>query len=690
MTADFFSRQNVARSKSRTFFAAFVLVIVLAVIILYFALTACLMIATAGLDKGRHYGHRPPENSREALLAGLPTGIYGSPQKVLSPQPFFIMGTLITATILFVSWRRTRAIKEGGGAYVAEVMGGVLLDAPKNQKEKTLVNVVEEMAVASGLPRPRIYIFPNEISINAVTAGLDHDDAIIAVTRGALTHLNRDELQGVVAHEFAHILNGDYTLNMTMAGWLFGLLFFSVKGRELLSLVGHVTDAFGDYDGRGVIGLLIYLVPAVLIGLILLIGGSIGKLAAELIQAATSRQREQLADAFAVQFTRNPAGITGALKKIAGFPRHGIMRNAQALMMKSFFIASPVKMQGLWRTHPPLADRIWALEPAWDGKVTTIDLPEPSVRYRSSILGRDGLGATAGGQRRLMETAEKLPVSWPGALVLALLAAGGGGSGQNRLSQQGLSAAAGLYGDIPDKLRKAAAEPAFTAPLIAAVFFLPDPALKAVQNKIIHHGLGPEAAGWATAFQILMEDSFRLPLLSLATPALKSFSADQRLRLAQTVKELIAADGKLDLFEIAAWQILKKHLGLAGPKLYSYKNGISGFMEAVQKDAVTVVSIMAHIGSNSSEGSEASFSAGMSHFNQWPPFELLPAEVATSRELAQALDRLGGALEKIKNLLVMATVATALHDHQVDQKEYELLRALAAALNVPLPLVKLD
>ena len=662
---DFFSRQDDAQAKSRAFFTAFFPAVFLAVVVLYFAITACLFI-----------------------IGIFPTTIiYGYPQKILSLRPFLIIGSLISGTVFFISWRTIRTIKKGGGAYIAQAMGGELLETPKDLQEQQIINVVEEMAVASGLPRPCIYIFPNEFSINAITAGLDHDDAIIALTRGAVTHLNRDELQAVVAHEFAHILNGDYALNMTMAGWLSGLLFFSVKGLEILSSIGNAfTNAIHNTNKKE--ASVFFVLQRTLIGLILYIGGSIGKLGAELIQAAISRQREHLADAFAVQFTRNPASLAGALKKIAGYPRHGIIRNSRALLMKSFFIASPTPFQGLWRTHPPLEERIMTLDPHWDGKIVPIELP-PIPQRNYSILGRDGLEATTGGQRRLMETAEKLPTSWPGALVLGLLAAGSGGIRQKQLTGQGMTAATCLCKEIPEKLLKATTEPAFAAPLVAAIFSR-NADFKAAHLEIIRNGLGPEAAAWAEEFQPLMTDSFRLPLLSLTAPALKAFNADQRLRLAKTVKELIEADGRLDLFAIAAWQILKKHLGLAKPKAYSYQSGLAGFMGGIQKDAVTIVSAMAHLGSNSREEAEAAFAVGMTHFTQWPSFDLLSNDAVTSKELALALDRFSGAPEKIKNMLVLATVGTALHDHQITQKEYELLRALAAALDIPLPLININ
>ena len=691
---DFFARQDDAQSRSRAFFFAFGLSIALAVVVFYFVVTACLLFLNSNILPRYYNG-----SFFDVLIQLLPHSIYGSPPRILSWRPFLILGALITVFILGMSYYKTRKIREGGGAYIAEVMGGDLVEKPKNAAEKQLVNVVEEMAVAAGLPRPSIYILTQERSINAITAGLDHGDAIIAVTQGALNHLTRDELQGVVGHEFAHILNGDYALNLKMAGWLFGLLFFSVQGRDMMRFGVEALETLDSRDGtvnRAWLGL-----PCLGLGLILLVGGWLGKLAAVLLQAAFSRQREHLADAFAVQFTRNPAGLAGALKKIAALPRRGALRSGQALMMRSFFIVSPVKAYDLWDSHPPLEERILALEPSWDGTVPEVDYAkyEPTTPL-NRLLGDSTptpLPAfTPGGKRQLIERAGNLD-NWTGALVLGLLSAGGTGLEPKRIlpdlngpddpAGQSLTAAKKLFSEIPEELRGAADDPVRAPALVASVFIHNDPGLEAAQLKIITGLLNAETASKSFAYKALLRDEMRLPLLGLVSPTLKLLDQAGRDQLGRAVKALAAADGKLDLFEIAALQILKKNLGLAAPALSGIgMNAPGDYVKMLQEDVVTVLSILAYIGTEDPEEARLAFSAGLVHFNQWPSFAIAPAEVATAQELSRALGRLGSAPERIKKLLVLATVATALHDHRVTQKEYELLRALAAALDIPLPL----
>ena len=377
---DFFTRQDDAHSKSRTFYAAFGVAIAVAVVLFYFAVTMALLFLCA---RWRLPQGPLADQIMASAIATLPEFIYGSPQSILALRPFLILGSFITGVVLLAAYQKTKAIKEGGGAYIAEALGADLVETPHGFEETQLINVVEEMAVAAGLPRPRVYILRREKTINAITAGLDYEDAVIAVTQGAVTHLNRDELQAVVAHEFAHILNGDFSLNLTMAGWLYGLLFFSMKGQELLdgSLKGmdRALRGLGALSSRipgvGILAAVLY-IPKFLAGFCLWAGGWVGRMAAGVVQAAFSRQREYLADAFAVQFTRSASGLAGALKKIAGLPKHGVLRSGQSIMLKAFFIVSPTRMDGLLKTHPPLESRIRVLEPEWDGTPTLIDHPD--------------------------------------------------------------------------------------------------------------------------------------------------------------------------------------------------------------------------------------------------------------------------------------------------------------------------
>ena len=695
---DFFARQEDSEARSRRFYRTFGLSVAVAVVVFYLAITGCFLVVAAGLGP-LLYSPDP--------VSLMPGFIYGTPPRLFGLRPILVLTVFILAVILLASFFKTSAIKKGGGAYIAEAMGGELIQAPRSEAEKRLVNVVEEMAVASGLPRPRVYIMPKERGINAVTAGLDHEDAIVAVTKGSLDHLSRDELQGVIAHEFAHILNGDYALNLTMAGWLYGLLFFYVQGRDMMAMAGEMQDK-GETEGDPTSVLSFIAVPTYAVGLVLCVGGWLGKALAEMLQAAFSREREFLADSFAVQFTRNPVGLAGALKKIAGSTGRSAMANTQALMMRSFFIVSPSRADGLFSSHPPLADRIQALDPAWDGTPVPIDLSKEPLKDdvpRLRVRERAGLENTPNKSRRqvldfLDGGLARLPRDWTGVLLLGLLASGGGRGGRSGpgmlgqdnaafLMGQSLENASRLYGEIHEKIREAADDPVQVGTLTAAVFLSDQPDVRAAQGGLIRQLFGEEAENLALKLRSLISEEQRLPILGLAAPTFREVSRDGRQLLAKTVKALVAADGKLDLFEIAACQVLKKHLGLSLTPPSSPKD-LGHFVEQVRQDVVTVLSILAYLGAPGEEEARAAFCAGMVYFTQWPAYDLAPREVTTSRELVRSLDRLSQAPDKTKNALIMGAVTVALHDHQINRKEYELLRALAAALDIPLPLLKMN
>lgn len=684
---NFFQKQDLGRARSRAFYMAFSLAVAGAVVLFYFVVTGCFL--TAGIFSPFRV-FQPGSWWENLVQHSLPPLIYGDSKEILALRPMLIMVPALAAFILLLSYYKTRLIKNGGGAYVVEAMGGVPVGKPKNADEKRLVNVVEEIALAAGLPKPRVFIMPKEWSINAITAGLDYEDAVIAVTDGALKHLDRDELQGVVAHEYGHILNGDYALNLTMAGWLYGLLFFSVQGRDMMAIVKDSVEK--PNSAMFMIGL-----PMYLMGLVLWIGGSIGKLAAELAQAAMSRQREQAADAFAVQFTRNPRGLAMALKKIAAFPKHGIIKSGQALLMESFFIASPGRLRGLLRSHPPLEDRILALEPNWNGDLPgfDIDLLRPAVNIKNEKLKpvAGEVNAVREDPSLLFQKAEKIDNNWVGALVLGMLA---GCVGQYETADEAvhksLEISRRLYEKMPPELRSAADDPGLISSLIAAVFLHDAPESRQRQEDIISRLLGADSLKLAVKFKELLEPCHRLPLLGLSSPVLMSLSEEAGNTLAKTVASLISADGRLDLFEIAALQILKKRLKI---KIISGEAeeedqtlpGVSGYIEGIKVAVVVVISVMARLNERTDDDEKAkeAFRAGMAHFNHWPAFEILPRDKATARDLLLALNHLEReAPQNIKIPLALAAISAALHDNFTLEK-YELLRALAAALDVPLP-----
>src|ERR1051325_10285133 len=322
---DFFERQDKARKNTKVLVVYFVLAVACIIAAVYLA---CLLIL--GGAAAHHHGR-----AAEFALWNSDVFFYSS------------MGTL--AVIVFGSLYQISALS-GGGSVVAESLGGRPVEpGTTDAQERRLLNVVEEMSIASGVPMPKVYVLDEERGINAFAAGHSTSDAVVAVTRGTLQTLNRDELQGVIGHEFSHILNGDMRLNLRLMGIIFGILCLATIGRILLRTRGRRN-------------------PLPLLGLALLAIGGIGVFFGRLIQAAVSRQREFLADASSVQFTRNPAGLSGALQKIGGVGSQIESDRAADACHMFFGNALGSSFLGMFATHPPLEERIRAIDPTWDGK----------------------------------------------------------------------------------------------------------------------------------------------------------------------------------------------------------------------------------------------------------------------------------------------------------------------------------
>ena len=340
---DFFAQQEKTRKKTKWLVIYFILAVAAMIVAIYIA--SLLIFSGVQLHQHRFNDEQPQFD-------------------LWNPQIFLGVALGTIAVILIGSSYKTMALAAGGSA-VSEMMGARLVSAnTTDPDERKLLNVVEEMAIASGVPVPQVYVMDDENGINAFAAGHKPGDATVTVTRGCMKLLSRDELQGVIGHEFSHILNGDMRLNLRLMGTIFGILCLAIIGRILLQ------TARGGGRSRGQN-------PLPILGLALLIIGYIGVFFGRLIQAAVSRQREFLADASSVQFTRNPNGITGALKKIGGLGENGSrLAHARSEELSHMFFSNGISEAfiGLLETHPPLDERIRAFDPNFDGKF-------PYVRY---------------------------------------------------------------------------------------------------------------------------------------------------------------------------------------------------------------------------------------------------------------------------------------------------------------------
>jgi Zn-dependent protease with chaperone function len=589
------------------------------------------------------------------------------------------LGTL--AVIGCASLFKWATLRQGGAA-IAESVGARRVD-PKSTDfhERQLLNVVEEMAIASGVPTPAVYVLDDEPCLNAFAAGLTTSDAAVTVTRGTLEKLTRDELQGVIAHEFSHILNGDMRLNVSITAIVFGILVLGLIGRGLVQSVGRVR---GGKNSGGVIGVMI------VSGLALLIIGYIGYFFGRLIQAAVSRQREFLADASAVQFTRNPGGISGALKKIGGYALGSQMQARKVEQLSHFFFAQGFQSNfgGAWATHPPLGDRIRAIEPAWDGKV--FDPPEvvDIATESAAIAGFGGQRYSADETARRVHAAiadvpPPLPprsmVSLPFKPVQVVADVGA-------LTEAHFRHAQALLESIPASLRAAARDTAAAQALTFGLLLDDDKAMRSRQQELVAQHAGPEAAATLAGLRpalSLLDPLARLPLLQLSLPALRALDAAALDRFATTLDELVHADGRVTPFEYALQKMLLGQLRLAQTPLRAVQ--FDSF-DSVAGDIAVVLSALARIGSADEAAIAAAFSAGA---GQLPlvasQLALLGRDACGLEQLDAALDKLAVSSLPIKKRLLVAAGHVVAADGTITEEEGELFRALTATLDCPMP-----
>ncbi|MBU6399700.1 MAG: M48 family metalloprotease [Verrucomicrobia bacterium] len=646
---DFFEQQERTRRKTRWLVIDFGLVVLVMVLVIYVALAlATQMIAGKNV----------------ADLLGQPRG-WG---RLFSLPGFLGVAGLTLLVIGLASLYKIQELAQGGSV-VGAMLGGRPLTSPASDPdEQKLRNVVEEMAVASGTPVPEIYVLDEERGINAFAAGHSPSDLVVGVTRGALKTLSREELQGVVAHEFSHILNGDTRLNMRLMGLSFGILCIAVLGRWLLQLTFNLRWENDDEEvrlgglARGPRGLVVAGLGIGLLGI-----GSIGVFCSRLIKSAISRQREFLADAAAVQMTRNPLGLAGALKKIGGSPRHGRLLSAQAETASHLFFGNGLA-DPWWRwlaTHPPLADRIRVLDPTFDGSFPAVALPEP-LRVGPATKAEAPLVPKRLGQLH--------PDQFIAAVGLP--------------SAGHLDHAATLRLALPEPVRLAAGQPPGAVALIYALLLDADPEQRAAQLKLLDDGSDPAVQ---TELEGLVEPVMglgveaRLPLLDLAMPALRRLSAQQHAGFMQRVQALIESDRQLNLFEYTLQRALRRHLE---PYYAAPRKPIIQFyaLKPLLADCAVLLSALARVGQEEPAGIEAAFRQGANQLNARDErLTLLEAGACDLSRIDAALDRLAQSTPMIRKNALYACAQTVAADGQVREREAELLRAIADALECPVP-----
>jgi Zn-dependent protease with chaperone function len=568
-----------------------------------------------------------------------------------------VTSVVVAAVIGLSSLFRMLSLRSGGGGKVARSLGAVPVPQDTTDPQlRRLRNVVEEVAIASGSPVPELFVMEGEAGINAFAAGWSPSDAAVAVTRGALERLNRDELQGVIAHEFSHVVNGDMRLNIRLMGLVFGILVLALIGRSLLYVRGGQRN------------------PLPLVGLALLVVGGVGIYIGRIIKAAVSRQREYLADASAVQFTRQTAGLTGALKKIGGLPSGSNLRNAKAEDVSHMLFGSGKGFAGLFATHPPLARRIQALDPSFD----PAELRQLAQRWSSappSGLAEDrALGLTGGAGT--LPAPDSRVAAVPGTVASHVGAPAGAA----------YRSATTILDQIPEGLRDRAHHDDTVVPLVFGLLLSGQHEVRVKQHAALaqRHGQAVADAAWREAGELAsLHPMLRLPLAEVAFPALRHRPPAEQENIMGSVNALIQADGRLSVSEYCLSRLLHEELYEAAHRRPTWGRRRHP-LSASRAAAATLLATLAHAGHDDAAEAEAAFHAGAARlFGGQPlPYQAPSQGVVALESVWAPLDGLNPA---DKQLLVEAMVTVISHAGEIRVSELELLRTVCALLHCPLP-----
>jgi Zn-dependent protease with chaperone function len=578
----------------------------------------------------------------------------------------FCWVTLVSLTsVALGSLYKIRLLSAGGSA-VAELLDGRCVETnTSDPDEQRLRHVVEEMAIASGMPVPEIYVLDNERGINAFSAGHTRDDVAMGVTRGCLKLLTRDELQGVIAHEFSHILNGDTRLNLRLMGLMHGLFWPTPVGRILVRGSTQARDPdesiFDDVT-------IPFFLPTAPVGVLFLIVGGISSPFVRLIKSLICCNREWLADAAAVQFTRNPAGIGGALKKIGGLLKQGRLDSPHAETASHLYFVN--YSHDSWfssqSTHPPLAKRILAIDPAFDGQFPKVKTLPPNQFERDQVYEQT--------LARVMSEVRKIPET--------LVADPGG------LTADHIKAAAAIRFGLPPEVKQALRESAGAAGVVCSLLLSEDDAVRTRQMEILRANLNPawseRTAALASQIQALGV-KYKLALAEFAVPALRQHSLDEYAAFNETVRKLIECDGAIELFEYALMKMVARQLRayFEGPDLDQARYGQ---IRDVLPECALLLSALAHMGQENEPEAQTAFAKGRQFLD--PPgdqIQFVPRSEWDLGGVDAALARLAKCPASVQRNILLAGGKTVAADGHVTEREAELLRAIADSLDCPMP-----
>jgi Zn-dependent protease with chaperone function len=639
---DFYSRQAAARGQSRWL----VFVFILALLAVALALDLVLFTFLAGR------GHYFSFNALDYVAA--------NPGQAVT-STLLVMGVLGLASLY-------KSIElRGGGGVVARSLGGVLVTGDTTDlKRKRLLNVVEEMAIASGVPMPEVYVLEQEPGINAFAAGHTPANAAVTVTQGALDRLTRDELQGVIGHEFSHVLNGDMRLNVQLMGWVFGLFVIGLIGRLILQFSPR-TDR---RDSNAAF---------LALGFAIMVLGYVGLLAGRILQAAVSRQRERLADASGVQFTRNPQGLKGALMKIAALPDGSALVAADAEQAAHMFFADALSR--VFATHPPILERIRELDPHFNvqelERAAAEPDQQPSLAEFAGQAGASGFAGQAGAAGIAAGAGSRIGGIGVAQATRAVAQVG-------KPDTAHIEHAQAVRLALPPGARELTESPGGAQALILAMLISTDPAVRERQLQLLTKTTN--AASVAVIQRVLpiahdLNPMLRLPLLQRAFPALRRSTVPQRQSLARLVNELIHADNRIDVFEFCLAKLLEM---LLNDELSASIPHGTLTLEDESNEISLLFATLAQIGAQDEQAARMAYEVGIASVlpMRRPPFAVTPD---WQQKLSAALPRLEQLHPFAKKAVIEGLVKTVANDEMLMDDEAELLRTVCALLHCPLP-----
>lgn len=649
---DFFESQERARKLTRR------------LVLLYFLAVALIIITVYVVVSFIFLKPNPPVG--ESVIQRLWNG------------ELFLTVTIVTLLVI-ISGTLFRVFQlRGGGSSVVEMMGGRQVNpSTTDLKERRLINVVEEMSIASGVSVPDIYILDNEESINAFAAGYTINDAAVAVTQGTLQRLDRDELQGVIAHEFSHIFNGDMRLNIRLIGILNGILLLHLLGLMLLrggiyGSMGSRRSRSGD-KGGGAAAIL-----ALAIGLIVI--GYIGMLFGRMIQSAVSRQREYLADAAAVQYTRNPDGLAGALSKIQDSAANSKIKDAHAIELSHMFFATGYKsaLDSLFSTHPPIEKRLNAINPYYVSKEKSKKQKSKSGKKARAMdeasVAQQNTASSSGGI--LEGSAASNHAFIRPELLIGILGAP---------NEQSISRSRGIIQEIPDALHNAAHDLLEAQALVYFLLLNKELEVTSKQMNILKEN---SEEGVITLMSIFskyadqMKAEWYLPLIDLSIPVLRKLSKEQYIRFKSNVQELIHADKKVSLFEFTLEKVLMRHLDINFKKHKEEKVKFHN-IKPLGTELSILLSALAHA---SDKDSKKAFQSAVKVIEKVSPkLTLIDEDGISFDKIDKSLNKFAKSAGPVKKYFLQAAITCIFSNDQIAIEELELLRAIADTIDVPLP-----